>query len=64
MKELWYGMAVTIALRSRLRHKEEGCTDKGGAMATIVHATEATLHDLGARFGLQLTEDRTFFLEW
>ena len=33
-------------------------------MATTMRAGEVTLHDLGARFGLQLTEDATFFLEW
>src|SRR6266702_8451479 len=33
-------------------------------MATTVRAGDVTLHDLGARFGLQLTKDATFFLEW
>ena len=33
-------------------------------MATTMRAGEVTLHDLGARFGLQLTKDATFFLEW
>jgi len=33
-------------------------------MATTMRAGEVTLHDLGARFGLQLTTDATFFLEW
>lgn len=33
-------------------------------MATIRRATEVSLHDLGVRFGLQPTEDTTFFMEW
>jgi hypothetical protein len=33
-------------------------------MATTIRAGEVTLHDLGARFGLQLTRDATFFPEW
>ena len=33
-------------------------------MATTMRAGDLTLHDLGARFGLQLTKDATFFLEW
>jgi hypothetical protein len=33
-------------------------------MATTRHAGDVTLHDLGARFGVQLTKDATFFLEW
>ena len=33
-------------------------------MATTMRAGDVTLHDLGARFGLQLTKDATFFLEW
>ena len=33
-------------------------------MATIMRAGDVTLQDLGARFGLQLTKDATFFLEW
>jgi hypothetical protein len=33
-------------------------------MATTVRAGDVTLHDLGARFGLQLTKDATFFPEW
>ena len=33
-------------------------------MATTMRVGDVTLHDLGARFGLQLTKDATFFLEW
>jgi Type I restriction enzyme R protein N terminus (HSDR_N) len=33
-------------------------------MATTMRAGDVTLHDLSARFGLQLTKDATFFLEW
>ncbi len=33
-------------------------------MATTMRAGDVTLHDLGVRFGLQLTKDATFFLEW
>ena len=33
-------------------------------MATTMRAGDVTLHDLGARFSLQLTKDATFFLEW
>jgi hypothetical protein len=33
-------------------------------MATTMRAEDVTLHDLGVRFGLQLTKDATFFLEW
>ena len=33
-------------------------------MATTMRAGDVTLHDLGARFGLQLVKDATFFLEW
>src|SRR6266478_9057713 len=33
-------------------------------MATTMRAGAVTLYDLGARFGLQLTKDATFFLEW
>jgi hypothetical protein len=33
-------------------------------MATTMRAGDVTLHDLGARFGLQLTKDVTFFPEW
>jgi hypothetical protein len=33
-------------------------------MATIMGAGDVTLHDLSARFGLQLVKDATFFLEW
>jgi hypothetical protein len=33
-------------------------------MATTMRAGEVTLHGLGARFGLQLTRDATFFPEW
>ena len=33
-------------------------------MATTMRAGDVTLHDLGARFGLQLTREATFFLEW
>jgi len=33
-------------------------------MATTMPAGEVTLYDLGARFGLQLTKDTTFFPEW
>jgi hypothetical protein len=29
-----------------------------------MRAGDVTLHDLGARFGLQLTKDAAFFLEW
>jgi hypothetical protein len=33
-------------------------------MAPIMRAGDVTLHDLGARLGLQLTKDPTFFVEW
>jgi hypothetical protein len=33
-------------------------------MATTMRAGDVTLHDLGARFGLQFTKDATFFPEW
>ena len=33
-------------------------------MATTMRAGDVTLHDLSARFGLQLVKDATFFLEW
>ena len=33
-------------------------------MATTMRAGDVTLHALGTRFGLQLTQDATFFLEW
>ena len=33
-------------------------------MATTMRAGDVTLHDLGARFGLQLVKDATFFPEW
>ena len=33
-------------------------------MATTMRAADVSLHDLGARFGLQPTEDATFFTEW
>jgi hypothetical protein len=33
-------------------------------MATTMRAGDVTLHDLGARFGLQLVKDAPFFLEW
>ncbi len=33
-------------------------------MATTMRAGDVTLHDLGARFGLQLIKDATFFPEW
>lgn len=33
-------------------------------MATTIRAAEVSLHDLGVRFGLQPTEDTTFFMEW
>jgi hypothetical protein len=33
-------------------------------MATTMRAGDVTLHDLGARFGLQLSKDPAFFLEW
>jgi hypothetical protein len=33
-------------------------------MATTMRAGEVTLHDLGSRFGLELTKDATFFPEW
>src|SRR5215475_6670134 len=33
-------------------------------MATTMRAGDMTLHDLGARFGLQLTKDPTFSPEW
>jgi hypothetical protein len=33
-------------------------------MATTMRAGDVTWHDLGARFGLQLVKDATFFPEW
>jgi hypothetical protein len=33
-------------------------------MAPTMRAGDVTLHDLSARFGLQLVKDATFFLEW
>jgi hypothetical protein len=33
-------------------------------MATTMRAGDVTLHDLGARLGLQFTKDATFFPEW
>ena len=33
-------------------------------MATTMRAGDVTLHDLGARFGLQFVKDAPFFLEW
>jgi hypothetical protein len=33
-------------------------------MATTMRAGDVTLHDLGAKLGLQLTREATFFLEW
>ena len=33
-------------------------------MATTMRAGDVSLYDLGAKFGLQLTKDVTFFLEW
>jgi len=42
--------------------EKQDCTESGGVMATTMRAGDLTLHDLGARFGLQLTKDATFFL--
>ena len=33
-------------------------------MVTTMRAAEVSWRDLSTRFGLQLTEDTTFFLEW
>src|SRR2546428_7457498 len=40
------------------------CRANGEVMVTTMRAAEASWRDLSTRFGLQLTEDATFFLEW
>jgi len=43
--------------------EQQDGTERGGVMVTTMRAAEVSWCDLSTRFGLQLTEDATFFLE-